>query len=231
MLCAKKVRRGGYWKDEDGIPHKCDTPLSKKQGGAGGDVPYNPQPFNPDARRFQMAESFSTDSQSEDEEYNPSVDVWVGQPIQVGSATHLVRFDIDHPQGEEFAVCGKSTGYGWSLQGYSEEDWNAGWQGRRCKNCLKWGEQNDYKILSKDEQRQKYRDAGVYRPFYAESPISLKSESFSTDSQSESALAEIRTELSKKRTTMSCVRTGLAFATFGIVLANAIVLRKHAKED
>ena len=56
MLCAKKVRRGGYWKNMEGRPQFCDTPLSKKKGG-GGDVPYIPPPFNPNSRQIQMSES------------------------------------------------------------------------------------------------------------------------------------------------------------------------------
>jgi len=56
MLCAKKVRRGGYWKNMEGRPQFCDTPLSKKKGG-GGDVPYIPPPFSPNGRQIQMSES------------------------------------------------------------------------------------------------------------------------------------------------------------------------------
>ena len=206
MLCAKKVRRGGYWKDEEGIPHKCDTPLSKKQGGAGGDVPYNPPPFNPDARRLQMAESFS----AAEGERCYKCKTTQGKMYWHGKKGLICA--ICSEGGVKYRAESFSAEQGNEIVGFCENEGGVCFNNVRtyvcdkCNHCYRGCEDRDGDTP----------DMGC-KCLYAES--------FSAESDGDKQLDE-----SKKRTKMSAIRTGLAITTFSIVMWNLWTNKKQQKD-
>ena len=239
MLCAKKVRRGGYWKDEEGIPHKCDTPLSKKQGGAGGDVPYNPPPFNPDARRLQMAESFSA---AEGErcykcKTTQGKMYWHGKKGLIcaicseGGVKYRAESFSANPQGRPHCEPCAERGFT-----YYDVTTCGDCGIIMCERCFGDGEickscGNVECANCGDMESPDWIFATPHGEFcincynvYIEDPSAI-GESFSAESDGDKQLDE-----SKKRTKMSAIRTGLAITTFSIVMWNLWTNKKQQKD-